>query len=67
MRQVSQTLGAGVSQLQELHTQIRSHWYGPASEAFCKELDLLIQQMLETNGKLIATASALESVSTMRV
>lgn len=67
IRQVSQTLGTGVSQLQDLHAQIRGQWYGPASEAFCRELDLLIQQMQETNSKLIETAVSLESVSTMGV
>lgn len=61
LRQVSRTLDAGVSQLQDLYSQIRGQWYGPASEAYCKALDHLIRQMQETNRTLTQTAAALES------
>ena len=61
LRQVSQSLDAGVSQLQEMYAQIKGQWYGPASEAFCKSLDQLIQQMQDTNGKLMETAASMET------
>ena len=60
LRQVSKTLDSGVYQLQELYTQIKGQWYGPASEAYCKALDQLILQMQDTNSKLIETAASLE-------
>lgn len=61
LRQVSKTLDGGISQLQELYSQVRGQWYGPASEAYCKALDQLILQMQDTNSKLTETAAALES------
>ena len=61
LRQVSGTLDTGVSQLQDLYAQIRGQWYGPASEAYCKALDQLIQQMQDTNRRLVNTAASLES------
>ena len=61
LRQVSGTLDTGVSQLQDLYAQIRGQWYGPASEAYCKALDQLIQQMQDTNGKLMETAASMET------
>lgn len=64
LRQVSRTLDAGVSQLQDLYSQIRVQWYGPASEAYCKALDQLIRQMQDTNRRLADTAAALESAQT---
>lgn len=61
LRQVSQTLGEGVFQLQQLHTQIKGQWYGPASEAYCKVLNQLIQQMQDTNHQIVETAALLET------
>ena len=60
LRQVSYSLDAGVSQLQELYTQIKGQWYGPASEAYCKALDQLILRMQDTNSRLMEAAASLE-------
>jgi uncharacterized protein YukE len=61
---VYQTLGTGISQLQALSDQIRRQWYGPASDAFRRELDRLVLQMQETGSKLTAAADSLESAGT---
>ena len=61
LRQVSKTLETGVYQLQELYTQIKGQWYGPASEAFCKALDQLVQQIQNTNSKLEEAAVSMET------
>ena len=61
LRQVSKTLEMGVYQLQELYTQIKGQWYGPASEAFCKALDQLVQQIQNTNSKLEEAAVSMET------
>lgn len=62
LRQAAQTLGSGISQLQELRAQIRRQWYGPASDAFCVQLDRLILQMQDTDHQIRTAADALEAV-----
>lgn len=60
LRQVYSDLDAGISQLQQLHAQIKRQWYGPASETYCKALEQLILRMQDTNSTLMKASAALE-------
>ena len=60
---LSQDLGNEISRLEKLLADIKSNWCGPASQAFQKNLVILIADMKETKYAMSSVSTTIKNVA----
>lgn len=63
IKDLSTDLGCEVSDLENLLAQIKREWYGPASDAFQKQLLMLIADMKTTKYNMSSVSSTIKNVA----
>lgn len=63
IKDLSSDLGREISDLENLLAQIKREWYGPASDAFQKQLLMLIADMKTTKYNMSSVSSTIKNVA----
>lgn len=63
IKDLSTDLGREITSLENLLAQIKREWYGPASEAFQKQLLMLIADMKTTKYNMSSVSSTIKNVA----
>ena len=63
IKDLSTDLGREISDLENLLAQIKLEWYGPASDAFQKQLLMLIADMKTTKYNMSSVSSTIKNVA----
>lgn len=63
IKDLSTDLGREISDLENLLAQIKREWYGPASDAFQKQLLILIADMKTTKYNMSSVSSTIKNVA----
>lgn len=63
IKDLSTDLGREISDLENLLAQIKREWYGPASDAFQKQLLMLIADMKTTKYNMSSVSSTIKNVA----
>ena len=63
MNSLSGDLNTEIRKLESLLSQIKRDWYGPASEAFQKQLIMLIADMKTTKYNMSSVSSTIKNVA----
>lgn len=63
MNNLSSDLGKEIQRLEEILTDAKANWVGPASQAYQKQLLLLIADMKSTKFKISSVSSTIKNVA----
>lgn len=63
MSDLSRDLNSEIGKLENLLAQIKRDWYGPASDAFQKQLIMLIADMKTTKYNMSSVSSTIKNVA----
>lgn len=63
IKDLSTDLGREISDLENLLARIKREWYGPASDAFQKQLLMLIADMKTTKYNMSSVSSTIKNVA----
>lgn len=63
MSDLSRDLNSEIGKLENLLAQIKREWYGPASDAFQKQLIMLIADMKTTKYNMSSVSSTIKNVA----
>jgi len=63
MSDLSRDLNGEIGKLENLLAQIKREWYGPASDAFQKQLIMLIADMKTTKYNMSSVSSTIKNVA----
>lgn len=63
IKDLSSDLGREITNLENLLAQIKREWYGPASDAFQKQLLMLIADMKTTKYNMSSVSSTIKNVA----
>lgn len=63
MNDLSRDLNAEILRLENLLSQIKREWYGPASDAFQQQLIMLIADMKTTRYNMSSVSSSIKNVA----
>lgn len=63
MSDLSRDLNSEIGKLENLLDQIKREWYGPASDAFQKQLIMLIADMKTTKYNMSSVSSTIKNVA----
>ena len=63
IKDLSTDLGREISDLENLLAQIKREWYGPASDAFQKQLLMFIADMKTTKYNMSSVSSTIKNVA----
>ena len=63
IKDLSDDLADEITRLENLLTRIKSDWKGPASDAFQKRLQMMINDMRETKKDMSNVASSIKTVA----
>ena len=63
IKDLSSDLGREITNLENLLAQIKREWYGPASDAFQKQLLMLVADMKTTKYNMSSVSSTIKNVA----